>query len=97
MFRLRFWFWFADHSFNAVFSKDTLHDLEKDRCIKAIKEIQRLSPSNGFIQVDSYKTQEEKEVFSRWVLTASTHYFPNEWEDIFKDCGYTGDWYWTIH
>ena len=71
-------------------------NLEKDKCSLALKEIQRLSPGNGFVQVDSYKDEEQKKIFDNWVLTAKFHDYPNNWLKLFKSAGYTGDYYWTI-
>ena len=44
---------------------------QKSGVIKSLKEIERVSKSNkSFIQVDSYRTKEEKKIFLNWVLTA---------------------------
>lgn len=87
---------FPDHSFSAILSLNTIHNLSRDRCKIALQEIQRLAPGKGFVQVDSYRTPEQKEVFEDWVLTAKFHDYPDGWKSLFKEAGYTGDWYWTI-
>jgi ubiquinone/menaquinone biosynthesis C-methylase UbiE len=87
---------FPDKSFQAVISLNTIHNLERSDAALAIREMERLAPGKGFIQVDSYRTPEEKAVFEDWVLTAKFHDFPDGWITLFKDAGYTGDWYWTI-
>ena len=87
---------FPDNSFNAVISLNTLHNLKRDRCIVALQEMQRLSSGKGFVQVDSYRTPEQKAIFESWVLTAEFYDYPAGWEAVFKEAGYTGDWYWTI-
>ena len=88
---------FADKSFAFTISTNTLHNLERDRCIVALKEMERLAPSGkGFVQVDSYRTPHDKELFLNWVLTAKTHYYPKGWIELFKEANYTGDYYWTI-
>ena len=88
---------FPDNSFDAVVCINTAHNLEKDDCIEAIKEIGRVCSTNhSYIQVDSYRTQEERDVFMDWVLTAYTHEYPSGWEEIFKEAGYRGDYYWTL-
>ena len=69
---------------------------ERDECIQSVREIERLAPGKGYIQVDSYRTPEEKEIFESWVLTAKTHYDPDGWKQLFDEAGYTGDYYWTI-
>ena len=87
---------FPDGSFSAVLSINTLHNLPRQRLLTALKEIQRLAPDKGFVQVDSYRTQEEKNIFESWVLTAMHHDYPEGWEQLFQDAGYTGDWFWTL-
>jgi ubiquinone/menaquinone biosynthesis C-methylase UbiE len=87
---------FPDGSFSAVISLNTIHNFERDGAIRAIREIERLAPGHGFIQVDSYRTGEQEEIFRSWVLTAKFHDYPEGWLKVFGEAGYTGDWYWTI-
>jgi len=87
---------FADGAFDCVLSINALHNLPHPRVITALREIQRLSPHKSFIQVDAYLTQEQKELFESWVLTAEFYDFPEGWYDAFAKAGYTGDWDWTI-
>lgn len=88
---------FPDKSFDAVICINTLHNLEIADCISAIKEIERISNcGKSYIQVDSYRTPEEREIFVDWVLTARTHEYPEGWRKLFQDAGYTGDYYWTL-
>jgi len=87
---------FPDNSFSAVVSINTIHNLPRPRCIQAVKEIERLAPGKGFIQVDSFRTPEQKEIFESWVLTAEFYDYPEGWIALFKEAGYTGDYYWTI-
>jgi ubiquinone/menaquinone biosynthesis C-methylase UbiE len=87
---------FPDDSFQAVLSINTIHNLDRDECRRAVQEIQRLAPGRGFIQVDSYHTPEQREVFESWVLTAKFHDYPKGWLALFAEAGYTGDYYWTI-
>lgn len=87
---------FPDGAFDAVIAINTVHNLERAECILAVREIERLAPGRGYIQVDSYRTPEERELFLSWVLTAKTHYDPDGWRRLFEEAGYTGDHYWTI-
>ncbi len=87
---------FPDGSFQAVLAINTVHNLPREGCIAAVREMERLAPGRGYIQVDSYRTPEEKEIFLSWVLTAKTHYDPAGWKKLFEEAGYTGDYYWTI-
>jgi SAM-dependent methyltransferase len=87
---------FPDKSFSAVVAINVVHNLERDDCIRAVREIERLAPGRGYIQVDSYRTPREEEIFLSWVLTAKTHYDPDGWRQLFDEAGYTGDYSWTI-
>ena len=87
---------FPDRSFDAVISINTTHNFERDGALRAVREVERLAPGRGFIQVDSYRTPEQRELFMSWVLTAKFHDYPDGWVRLFREAGYTGDWYWTI-
>ena len=87
---------FPDRSFSAVISLNTIHNFERPDAVRAVREVERLAPGRGFIQVDSYRTPEQRELFLSWVLTAKFHDYPAGWIELFQEAGYTGDWSWTI-
>lgn len=87
---------FPDGSFACVLSLNTIHNFPRDRAVVAMREIQRLSGGRAFVQVDSYRTPEQKAIFESWVLTAEFHDYPDGWVALFREAGYTGDYYWTI-
>jgi ubiquinone/menaquinone biosynthesis C-methylase UbiE len=87
---------FPDGSFDAVICLNTLHNLPRERCITALREVERLAPGNGFITVDSYRTEEQRDLFVEWVLTAEFHDFTDGWISLFNEAGYTGEYNWTI-
>lgn len=87
---------FPSNSFQAVVSVNTVHNLARPECIRALQEIERLAPGRGFVQVDSYLTAEQKKIFESWVLTAKFYGYPKDWIQVFYEAGYTGHYYWTI-
>jgi ubiquinone/menaquinone biosynthesis C-methylase UbiE len=87
---------FPDGSFKAAISLNTIHNLDRSDCIRALEELQRVSGGRGFVQVDSYLTPEQKAAFEDWVLTARFHDYPDGWLKVFCEAGYTGDYCWTI-
>ena len=89
---------FPNDSFDAVVSINTIHNLDREGCIDALREMQRVSrkATNCFVQVDAYRTPEEKRLFDDWVLTAKTYGRPQDWTALFDEVGYCGDYYWTI-
>lgn len=89
---------YEDNYFDVVFSINTIHNLERDECVIALKEMNRVvkDPRKCFVQVDAYRNIEEKELFEAWMLTAKTYCTPEQWHEIFREAGYVGDYYWTI-
>lgn len=87
---------FEDDSFDFVMSINTIHNLNRDDCAQALREIQRVSGGRAFITVDAYRNEIEKERMEAWNLTALTMMSVDEWVDFFEEVGYHGDYYWFI-
>lgn len=87
---------FDDDSFDFVMSINTIHNLNKEDCAKALEEIQRVSCGRSFITVDAYRNQIEKARMEAWNLTALTMMSVEEWKIFFAEVGYDGDYYWFI-
>ena len=87
---------FNNAEFDYSISINTVHNLEIDQCINALKEIDRVSRLGSFITVDAYRTDEEKKRMYQWNLTAKTIMSVNEWKSLFKKINFKGDFYWFI-
>ena len=87
---------FADDSFDVVISINTIHNLVREECGKALQEIERVARKGSFITVDAYRNDEEQELMEAWNLTAKTFMHVDEWKAFFDEVGYTGDYYWFI-
>ena len=87
---------FADNSFDCVISINTVHNLDRDECGCALREIQRVAKRGSFVTVDAYRTPEEKERMYAWNLTAKTIFSVEEWVKFFEEVGYEGDYFWFI-
>ncbi|QLH72929.1 class I SAM-dependent methyltransferase [Rhodopseudomonas palustris] len=87
---------FADKSFDVVISVNTVHNLVRDDCAAALREIERVARKGAFITVDAYRDDEEKRRMMAWNLTAQTIMHVDEWKAFFAQIGYTGDYYWFI-
>jgi SAM-dependent methyltransferase len=83
---------FADNAFDFVYSITTLHNLYINDLKSAILEIERVSKGNSYILVEAYRNEREKVNLLYWQLTCECFYTPEEWEWIFKEWGYTGDY-----
>jgi SAM-dependent methyltransferase len=87
---------FPDKSFDVVISINTIHNLGREECGQALREIERVARRGAFITVDAYRTQEERERMLAWNLTAQTILHVDEWKAFFAEVGYTGDYFWFI-
>ena len=87
---------FADNSFDVVIAINTIHNLERDDCAQALREIERVSRKGSFITVDAYRNESERERMFAWNLTAKTIMSVDEWVAFFEEVGYTGDYFWFI-
>lgn len=87
---------FEDNSFDLVISVNTVHNLPIEECKQALKEIMRVTRQDAFVTMDAYRSDEEKQRMDMWNLTALTYMSVSEWEDLFSEIGYTGDYYWFI-
>ncbi|SVC87003.1 uncharacterized protein METZ01_LOCUS339857 [marine metagenome] len=72
---------FQDDSFDLVISITTVHNFDRQDCMAALKEINRVSKGNAFITVDAYRNEEEKEAMLAWNLTAKTILHVDEWKE----------------
>jgi ubiquinone/menaquinone biosynthesis C-methylase UbiE len=85
---------FPDKSFDLVLAINTLHNLPHEECKQGLREIERVSRGYSFVMVDAYRTEEQREAMLKWVLTAETMLHVDDWLKLFKEAGYTGDYYW---
>jgi SAM-dependent methyltransferase len=87
---------FPDDSFDLVISINTVHNLSRERCATALREMERVSRRAKYLQVDSWLDDEQQRNLDRWALTALTYFEPDGWRRLFAEAGYEGDYYWTI-
>lgn len=87
---------FEDDAFDIVISINTIHNLDREDCARALQEIERVSRRGAFVTVDAYRDEMEKERMLAWNLTAKTIMSVDEWIAFFDDVGYGGDYFWFI-
>jgi len=63
--------------------------------IKCLKEIQRVSKGKSFITLGAYRTEEEKRLLEWWTVLGTTLLHEDEWHEVMKHTGYTGDFKFT--
>ncbi|HKX01216.1 MAG TPA: class I SAM-dependent methyltransferase [Methylomirabilota bacterium] len=87
---------FPAGSFDLVVSINTVHNLDRAECVRALVEIERVGRGHRYVQVDSWLNDSQREKFERWQLTARTYSDPAGWRRLFAEAGYRGDYYWTV-
>ena len=88
---------YKDKHFDLVISINTLHNLDREGCISTLSEIERVSKGNSFVMVDGWENENERVALQSWVLTARTMMSKTDWIGLFKEAGYSGDyWFWTV-
>jgi ubiquinone/menaquinone biosynthesis C-methylase UbiE len=83
---------YQKNSFDLVISINTLHNLHIFDLKKAVGEINRVSKKNAYIVVESYRNEREKANLLYWQLTCECFFTPKEWEWLFSEFGYQGDY-----
>jgi len=83
---------FPDNHFDYVFSINTLHNLFNFELFDALKEIERVGKEKKYICVESYRNEVEKANLLYWQVTCQTFLTPAEWNWLFANCGYSGDY-----
>ena len=87
---------FGDKSFDVVIAINTIHNLDRADCARALREIERVSRRGSYVTVDAYRSDEEKQRMFAWNLTAKTIMHVDEWKAFFAEAGYTGDYFWFV-
>jgi ubiquinone/menaquinone biosynthesis C-methylase UbiE len=83
---------FDENSFDLVISINTLHNLYVYDLQKALMEMERVGKKNKYLCVEAYRNEDEKVNLMYWQLTCRAFHTPKEWEWIFQQAGYSGDY-----
>lgn len=87
---------FEDRSFDFVFSVNTLHNLYNYELFAALKEIERVGRGSKHIIIETYRNEREKVNLLYWQLTCRAFLTLKEWEWLFAQAGYTGDYSYIV-
>jgi len=85
---------FPDDYFDLVIAINTLHNLPLIDCKQAFREINRVTKNNSFVMNDAWRDARGKQSMLNWNLTALTYMSCDDWEELFKEVDYKGDYYW---
>lgn len=83
---------YADHSYDFVYSINTLHNLYIYDLWKSLQELERVGREHEYLCVETYRNEREKVNLMYWQLTCRAFHTPAEWEWLFAQTGYTGDY-----
>jgi len=83
---------YPDESFDLVLSLNTHHNLPNYDLFAALRDIERVSRGGKYIVIESFRNEREKVNLLYWQLTCRSFYSPREWEWMFNQAGYTGDY-----
>jgi len=86
---------FKDNSFDFVMAFASVYMLNFSGVLSALHEIQRVSKGASYVTLGAYRTKEEKELFLDWTLLGTTVLHVDEWLEVFKETGYTGDYFFS--
>jgi len=82
---------FTDKQFDLVVSITTLHNLRIFDLKTALQEIERVG-KHKYLAVESYRNSAELFNLQCWALTCQAFFSREEWEWLFREFGYTGDY-----
>jgi protein-L-isoaspartate(D-aspartate) O-methyltransferase len=71
---------------------NTLHNLYVNELWASLKEIERVRRGPAHVVIEAYRNEREKVNLLYWQLTCRAFHTPAEWEWIFEQTGYTGDY-----
>jgi len=86
---------FKDREFDFVMAFASIYMLNLRGVMDALREIQRVGKGKSYITVGAYRTKEERDLFLEWTLLGTTVLHVDEWFEVFKETGYTGDYFFT--
>jgi SAM-dependent methyltransferase len=88
---------YSDHAFDLVLAINSLHNQELPELVASLKELQRVGRGAArYLVVDSYRNPAEKANLMNWQLTCECFFTPREWEYLYRETGYQGDWDYVI-
>ena len=81
--------------FDLCLALGCVYTLPLNQAMQMIREVERIA-HKGFITLASYETLDDLDMFRRWTLLGTTILKKDEWREVLKHCGYTGD-YWFVN
>lgn len=86
---------FEDREFDFVIAIGVVYTLTLRDAISCLREIQRVGKGKSFITLGAYRDESGKRLFNYWTLLGATILHVDEWVEVLKEAGYTGDYNFT--
>lgn len=86
---------FGDGEFDFVMAYASIYMLNLRGVMQALREIQRVGRGQSFVTFGAYRTREGRELLEEWTLLGTTILHVDEWQEVFRETGYTGDYAFT--
>jgi SAM-dependent methyltransferase len=86
---------FEDGQFDFVMAYAAIYMLNLRGVMQALREIQRVGKGQSFVTLGAYRTSQERELLEEWTLLGTTILHVDEWMEVFRETGYTGDFAFT--
>lgn len=83
---------FENREFDFVIAIGVVYTLNLRDAISCLKEIQRVGKGNSFITLGAYRNEQGARLFKYWTLLGATILHVDEWIEVLKESGYTGDY-----
>mgnify|MGYP001614717791 FL=1 len=83
---------FEDKEFDFVIAIGVVYTLTLRDAISCLKEIQRVGKGKSFITLGAYRDERGARLFKYWTLLGTTVLHVDEWVEVLKEAGYTGDY-----
>jgi len=87
---------FEDGRFDFVMAYAAIYMLNLRGVMESLREIQRVGTGRSFVTVGAYRTREGRELLEEWTLLGTTILHVDEWLEVFRETGYTGDYAFTM-
>ena len=81
--------------FDLALGLGVVYTLPLDQAMNCIRKMEQVA-HKAFITLAAYETQEDYWLFKQWTLLGCTILKKDEWIEVLKHCGYTGD-YWFVN
>ena len=86
---------FDNDEFDLVIAANIVYTINLRGVIKCLKEIERVKKSYSFITLGAYKNTSGKQLFEWWTILGCTILHEQDWLEVMKHAGYTGDYKFT--